>query len=206
MRRPLRLLVCIVALSASLGMTSRALAEGLSRDERARLERRETVIREQTFERGDRRYVGGITYTLLDAPVSEVAAIIDNPGSLRRVLPKTKTASVVGQTGNDALIELVQGTSMMEATYTIRMRRTANESRFWLEQSLPHGIEDAWGFFRYEPVVGPSGEERVLLTYGVLVDIGPGLVRELFETQLRAALLSVPQLVRREFAYRASLR
>ena len=206
MRRPLSLLVCTAALCASLGTTSRAWAEGLAPDERARLDRRETVVREETFERGDRRYVGGITYTLMDATVTEVAAIIDNPDSLRRVLPKTKTASVVGQTGEDALIELVQGTSMLEATYTIRMRRTANESRFWLEPSLPHGIDDAWGFFRYEPVVGPAGEARVLLTYGVLVDVGPGIVRELFETQLRAALLSVPQLVRRESALRASLR
>lgn len=201
MRRLLAALVALVALCAPAA----ARADGLSSAEIARLSRRETVIREQTLERGDRRYVGGITYTLLDAPVTEVAALIDNPESLRRVLPKTKAARVVGEDQGDSLIELVQGTSMMQATYTIRMRRSAGESRFWLEPSHPHGIDDAWGFFRYQPFVTPAGEERVLLTYGILVDVGPGVVRELFEEKLRSALLSVPQLVRREFALRSSM-
>lgn len=203
MLRWLAPLVCILALAAG---TRTARAEGLSADEQARLARHETVIREQTFARGDRRYVGGVTYTLLDAPVGEIAAILESPDALRRVLPKTKTAELVGRRGGDALIELVQGTSLVETTYTIRMRRSANESRFWLEPSLPHGIDDAWGFFRYEPVLTPTGEPRVLLTYGVLVDVGPGLVRDLFEERLRAALLSVPRLVQREFALRSSLR
>lgn len=198
MRRLLAALVAVAALAAPVT----ARADGLSSAEVARLARRETVIREQTLERGDRRYVGGITYTLLDASVTEVAALIDNPESLRRVLPKTKAARIVGDDQGDTLIELVQGTSMMQATYTIRMRRSSGESRFWLEPSHPHGIDDAWGFFRYRPFVTPAGEERVLLTYGVLVDVGPGVVRELFEEKLRSALLSVPQLVRREFALR----
>lgn len=199
-----RLLAALVAFAALVAPAA-ARADGLSDAEMARLSRRETVIREQTLERGDRRYVGGVTYTLLDAPATEVAALIDNPESLRRVLPRTKTARIVGRDQGDALIELVQGTSMMEATYTIRMRRSAGESRFWLEPSHPHGIDDAWGFFRYQPFVTPAGEERVLLTYGVLVDVGPGVVRELFEERLRSALLSVPQLVRREFALRSSM-
>src|SRR5690606_5173265 len=95
---------------------------------------------------------------------------------------------------------LAQGNALMEAEYTIRVRRTRNEARFWLDPSRPHGIDDAWGFFRYQPFVGANGEPRVLLTYGVLVDMGPGIVRELFEERVRAALLSVPQLVRREVA------
>jgi hypothetical protein len=88
----------------------------------------------------------------------------------------------------------------MEAQYTVRVRRSSHEARFWLDPTRPHGIDDAWGFFRYEPFVTPSGEEHVLLTYGVLVDVGPGIVRELFESRLRTALLSVPQLVRRQVA------
>jgi len=34
------------------------------------------------------------------------------------------------------------------------------------------------------------------LTYGILVDIGPGLVRDLFEERLREMALTVPQRVR----------
>ena len=187
-----------LALVAALASPRLAHAEPLTPSESARLSRRETVIREQTFERGDRRYVGGITYTVVDASAAEVAGVIDNVESLQRVLPRTKRARVVGVSGGDQLLELTQGNSVMEAEYTIRIRRRANEARFWLEPTRPHGIDDAWGFFRYQPFIADSGEERILLTYGVLVDVGPGIVRDLFEERLRAALLSVPQLVRRQ--------
>jgi hypothetical protein len=199
MRRFAVILTLVSALCAST--TRSARADGLTADESARLARRETVIREQTFERGDHRYVGGVTYTVMDASAGEVAAVIDNVESLRRVLPRTKTARVVGVSNGDQLLEITSGNAVMEAAYTLRIRRDRrNEVRFWLDPSKPHGIDDAWGFFRYEPFVGPSGEERVLLTYGVLVDVGPGIVRELFEERVRSALLSVPQLVRRQVA------
>jgi hypothetical protein len=198
-------LVCTVGVGAAT--SARAAESGppdrthaLSVEETARLSRRETVIREHTLERGDHRYIGGITYTVVDASSAEIGAIFDNVESLRRVLPRTKRARVVGSSDGDQLFELAQGNAVMEAEYTVRVRRGRNEARFWLDPSRPHSIDDAWGFFRYEPFVGSTGEERVLLTYGVLVDVGPGIVRELFEERVRAALLSVPQLVRRQVA------
>jgi hypothetical protein len=116
------------------------------------------------------------------------------------VLPRTRSARVVGSIGGDQLVELVQGNAVVQAEYTLRVRRAPGEARFWLEPSRPHGIDDAWGFFRYEPFITPQGEARVLLSYGVLVDVGSGIVRQLFEERVRAALLSVPELVRRQVA------
>ena len=198
MRRPLLAAIAFVCASAT---ASPARADGLRPDESARLARGETVIRAQTLERGDRRYVGGLTYTIVDASAAELAGLLEDVGALRRVLPKTKRARVVETTSDgDQLIELAQGNALVEAEYTIRVRREAGEARFWLEPSRPHAIDDAWGFFRYQPFVSATGEQRVLLTYGVLVDVGPGIVRELFEERVRAALLSVPQLVRRQVA------
>lgn len=197
-------------------------AEGLNAGEATRLKRGETVVREQTFESGDRHYVGGITYTVVDASTAELSAMLEDVGTYRRVLPRTKRARLVGVEGKDMLIELAQGNALLEAEYTLRVRPVVaaavpsiapptsgaslppregtREFRFWLDGSRPHGIDDAWGFFRLEPIPGPGGDARVLLTYGVLVDVGPGLVRDLFEERLRAALLSVPQLVRRYVA------
>jgi len=181
-------------------LEARAHAEELSPAESERLARGETVVREQTWQIGDRRYVGGFTYTVLDAPPAEVLALLDDVEAYRRVLPKTKQAKLVGTDGGDRLVELVQGNALVEAAYTIRLRKDESEVRFWLEPSRPHEIDDAWGFFRVAPFVTSSGEPRVLFTYAVLVDVGPGIVRELFEEKVRAAMLSVPQLVRRYVA------
>lgn len=189
-----------LASSAPASASASTSTDSLSGEEWARLGRHETITREQTFERGDHRYVGGLTYTVLDASAAEIAAVLDNVDSLRRVLPRTKSARVVEQSGDDRLVELVQGNSVVEAGYTLRVRRSPGEARFWLEPSRPHGIDDAWGFFRFQPFINKQGEPRVLLTYGVLVDVGPGIVREFFEERVRTALLSVPQLVRRQVA------
>jgi hypothetical protein len=158
----------------------------------ARLDRGETVVFDQTLESKGHRYVGGVTYTL-----------IDDVSAYKKVLPRTKQAKLVGMNDGDLFVELRQGNSMLETSYTIRVRREPDIQgqgtvfRFWLDRNKPHGIEDAWGYFRLEPVAeGPTGAPRVLLTYGILVDIGPGLVRDLFEEQLRAMALTVPQRVR----------
>lgn len=193
-------LAALALVTSTLGSVSVAHADRLRPEESARLDRGETVIRERTMERGERRYVGGLTYTVVDATAAEIASMLDDVDSLRRMLPRTKRARVVGERDGDQLIELVQGNALVQAAYTIRVRRSPGAVRFWLDPTRPHAIDDAWGYFRYQPFVSETGEQKVLLTYGVLVDIGPGIVRALFEERVRAAMLSVPQLVRREVA------
>lgn len=205
--RSLSRLLAVLGVLAMVSLAPAARADALSEQESIRLTRGETVIREHTWEPGrSARFVGGVTYTVVDAAPAEIGAMFDDVDAYRRVLPRTKRARFVGVEANgDRLVELVQGTSLVEATYTLRVRQDSRagarrEVRFWLEPNRPHEIDDAWGFFRMEPFTGPSGEQQVLLTYAILVDIGQGLVRELFEERVRAALLSVPQLVRRYVA------
>lgn len=195
-----RNVVAAALVLAGLCASSDARADGLSTNERTRLDNHETVARAQTLERGERRYIGGVTYTVLDAPPSEVAALLDDADALQKVLPRTKDAHYTGSIGGDRLLELTQGNALVQATYTIRIKRDPSEASFWLEPSRPHGIEDTWGFFRWQS----WGENQTLLTYGILVDVGPGIVRDFFEDRFRAALLSVPQFVRRQLAERAT--
>jgi hypothetical protein len=197
----------LVTAVVALGLFARvpaARGDVLSAAESARLMRGETVIREHTWKPGySAHYIGGVTYTVLDATAPETSAVIEDVASYRYLLPRTKRVRLVGiEPNGDRLVELVQGTTLVEATYTLRVRPSAaqREVRFWLEPSRPHEIDDAWGYFRVEPLLGASGEPRALLTYAILVDVGPGIVRDLFEERVRAALLSVPQLVRRYVA------
>ncbi len=189
-------LVAMLALAASVAISAPVRAD-LSADESARIARGETITHEQTIQRGDKRYVGGITYTVVQATAEEMDALFDDVRSYRRVLPRTKDARLIGQNGPDMFVELHQGNALVEAAYTLRIRkeRAANEVRFWLDPTKPHAIADAWGFFRYAPMAD-GDTPKVLLTYGILVDLGPGLVRDLFEERVREAMLSVPQRVR----------
>ena len=193
--------IAIVAgLGLLVGSSTAARAEGLSADETARLERGETIVREQTIDNDERHFVGGITYTIVEGTVQELTSLFEDVSAYQRLLPKTKRARLVGINGPDHFVELVQGNALLETSYTIRVRAypEIGEVRFWLDPTRPHGIDDAWGYFRgTELPDAPDGTHRALLTYGALVDLGGSLVGEMYEERLRALMLSVPQLVRR---------
>lgn len=184
--------VAIAALAAWFVASASARADGLSAAEADRLIGGGTVARPQALERGDRRYVGGVTYTIVDAPTRELAAVLDDVQGWRRFLPKTRDARQIGTAAGDALVEVTHGSALVQVTYTMRVRRDGNLVRFWMDPSRPHDIEDLWGFFRAEPFEGG----RTLVTYGILIDIGAGLLRDLFEDRVRALALTVPQRMR----------
>ncbi len=174
-------------------------------DLQIRLDRGETVTYAQTLDNDVHRYVGGVAYTTVEASASELASLFEDVGAYKQVLPRTQSARLVGVNGSDLFIELRQGNAVVHTSYTLRVRREPDGRtvRFWLDPSKPHGIADAWGFFRIQPLPSAQpGVPRVLLTYGAMVDVGPGLVRELFEERVRAAMLTVPTNVRHYAALR----
>ena len=187
---------------AAVAFPPPALAQSatpLTAPENTRLMRGETIERTQSVDRNGRHYVGGVTYTVLDATPHELDAVFDDVPSYETILPHTKSARLVARIDDDVLVELHQGNALVDATYTIRLRKDPNgrEIRFWLDGARHHDIEDAWGFFRIEPLAQVTpGVPRVLVTYGILVDVGPGIVRTLFESKIRDSMLSVPQRLR----------
>jgi hypothetical protein len=188
--RPFVFQLAIVAALVCAGGSVRA--DSLSAPEIERLYRGQTVARTQTLERGGRRYVGGVTYALLDADADDVSRLFDSVDAWRRVLPEIRSARAVGTAGDDALIEVTHGNALLQVGYTMRVHRDARSARFRLEPRRKHDIEDVWGFLRAEPL--DSG--RTLLTYGVLIDMGPGLLRDLFESRVRETALTLPDRIR----------
>jgi hypothetical protein len=167
-------------------------ADGLLPAETSRLLQGETVVRFQSLALGAKRYVGGLAYAIVDAPVDDLAPLLDDVNAWKRILPKTRSARRIGAIGGDSLVAMTHGTAFVEASYTMRVHREDNAMRFWMDRRRSHDIEDAWGFLRAEP----TADGRTLITYGVLIDMGPGLMRDLFEDSVRRLALSVPDRVR----------
>lgn len=169
-------------------------------DELGRLLAGEVIVQEDTVENQDRRYVGGVAKVVIAAPVADVAAALDDVGAYGSFLPRTRSVRWIGlsRKSGDAVVQLEQGTAMAHGHYTVRIRkeRIGQEGtgtvRFWLDPSFSHDIADARGFFRVEPMRG----NKTLLTYMILVDLGPGILRRFFEERVRRAALSTPLLVR----------
>ncbi len=180
----------VLAALALGGPTARA--DGLTAGETARLLSGDSVSREQEVVRGSRRYVGGVTYTVIDAGPAELAAILEDVGAWRRFLPRTRDVERVGAAGDDMFVRVTHGSALVRVAYTLRVHRDGAGVRFWMDPGRPHDIEDAWGFFRAEPM--PDG--RTLVTYGILIDMGAGILRDMFESRVRELALEVPDHVR----------
>jgi len=186
------LTLAAVTLGALALVASSARADGLTGRETQRLLRGESVARGQSVLVGDRKYVGGVSYVILDGAADEVARLLADVNVWKRVLPKTRSARFVGTVGRDVLLELTNGTLFLEATYTMRLRGEADGVKFWLDRARHHDVEDAWGFLRVEPMTGG----RSLVAYGVLIDVGSGVARDLFEGPVRELAMSVPDRLR----------
>lgn len=184
------LALALVSLAAPAAAVSGANA--LTPGDCDRLAHGESIVFKQALRRGDRRYVGGVAYALVDASADDLAKLLASPDGWRRVLPETRSVRWMGSDAGDRLVEMTHGTPFLHATYSLRVRRTGRLMRFWMDPTRPHDIEDVWGFVRAEPAAGG----RTLIVYGVLIDMGPGLLRDLFEDTVRDAALSVPQRVR----------
>ncbi len=190
--------------SVLLGFPGRARAEpddttAISASDQARLADGQTVTYPQRLYRHGKRYVGGVSYAVVGASVAELTALLNDMSAYTQVLPHARDAKLVGKLGGDRLVEITQGTSFVQTAYTLRMRADddSRRVRFWLDRSRPHGIDDAWGFFQVDPLPEASdGSPRVLLSYGILVDLGPGLMRDLFEARIQASMLTVPERLR----------
>lgn len=192
MRSPLlALLAVLTALALASGP---ARADGLSAREIGDLFRGQSVTRTQTLDRGGRHYVGGVTYAILDADADDVARVFDSVDAWNRVLPELRSARAVGTVGEDPLIEVMHGSVFLQVVYTMRVHRETrgNGVTFRLEHRFRHDIEDVWGSLRAEPLA----DGRTMLTYGVLIDMGPGLLRDLFEDRVRETALTIPERIR----------
>lgn len=184
---------CVLALGSAT-----ARADGLNATEANRLLRGETVARTQDLQRWHRRYVGGVTYKILDASTSDLASLLDDVSSWRRFLPKTRDVQRVGAAGEDPLVRVTHGSALVQVGYTLRVHHEGNVVRFWMDPSRAHDIEDVWGFFRAEPM----GDGRTLVTYGILIDMGDGILRDMFEPRVRELALEVPDHVQEVVAER----
>lgn len=188
-------LLASVGLAASLLVgVGAARADELSLAESARLARGATVARHVTIEHGEHRLVGGITYTVLHAAPEDLLRLFDDETAYRELLPRTKEAKIT-RDGAVRHLSMRTGNAVVDGVYTLYLQQSSpQELRFWLDPRAPHDIDDAYGYFRFEALPrGADGEPRTLLTYAIAIDIGAGIVRELFEERVRAASLALPQ-------------
>lgn len=151
------------------------------------------------LERAGQRYVGGVAYALVRAEPRQVFDVLNGLSTLSEVLPRTRSTRILDRSGNRVRVELEQGNSVVSTTFTVFFELEPPDGRFdprvvrfWLDPSQPHSIDDVWGFFR----ATRYDDSYSLVSVGALVNLGPGVIRMLFEERIQRSILRMPNRIR----------
>jgi ribosome-associated toxin RatA of RatAB toxin-antitoxin module len=194
-RTPMRPLSAIgLVLACSLGAPiahAQSASSSFSAEERARLSRGELVVRREAQQRGELRMIGGTSWQVVDAPPAEVWAAVLAVDDWTEFLPQAVESRLLrNQPGRrDVFIRHQKGP--ISASYTIRLEFMEGRqmARFRVDTSRPSAIRDGWGFF----IVQPFGEDRTMVTFGVLADVGSGMITGLARPTVHEWMMRVPE-------------
>jgi len=166
-----------------------------SREERRALEAGELVQRPMEKRRGDLRLIGGTSYQLISAPAHVVwQALLDTP-HYPRMMPEVLEARLVETKSSQRTVFMRQGREgISERTYYLKVNVDAarQEIGFQMDKDRPHDLRAAWGFYQ----VRPYGQST-LLVYGIMADIGSGLLSSMFRGTFHEWMLRTPWMMKR---------
>lgn len=174
------------ALAQHTALTQHPSHEPLTEAERNVLETGQTVVRPFRLDVSKGQYVGGVSYHLVKAPPARVMSAIEHSPNLQHMFPVTLEATEVDRGSGLKWVEFTQGKAFVTVNYTVSVETRPGEVQFWMDPVYPHDIRDVWGRLR----VTRYDADQSLITVGFALDLGPGIVRALFERHIQLGVLT----------------
>lgn len=189
----------VLAIGGLLALAASAVAQestqGFSPDERARLLAGELVARPITRREGAYHLVGGVSWQIVRAPVDEVWEVVLNTAIYPRLIPSLDEIEVIEEREDLRVVRMHHSYSVASAEYFSRVRidRDNHQIRFDLDRSRPHQLRAGRGFLSLRTHRGDT-----IVSWGVLADVGAGMVMQVFGPLLHDWMLRVPRCIRDE--------
>lgn len=186
--------IILVGFRAGSGVQAEA-DRRMSRAERAALAAGELVVRPRQEQRGAHALMGGSSWQVIDAPPAVVFQALLDTERYHRMLPQVSEARLVpGHSRRRRTVFFRHAAGPVEVSYfaNLRVWPARRELRFSLDRTRPHGLRAAFGFYTVRAFRGG----RSLLAYGVMADLGPGLLRALVRDSVHEWMLKTPMTIK----------
>jgi hypothetical protein len=179
-----------------LSATAVATGSGdFTRDEIDRLNSGRLVSRKLSERRGDLRLVGGMSWQMIEAPAGQVWAMVNDASIYPSLLPHVAEAQPAGGREGDNRLWIRHDFGVADASYTVRFDSDPHKRilRFRLDRSRPGSLRAGWG----EIQVAPLGDNRSIVYWGVMADIGSGGIRSIMRDTVQKAMLDIPRRLKK---------
>jgi len=188
----------LLSLSAALALRSSVAlgqSDAFTAEERRRLVAGELVRRDMTRTDRGARLFGGSSWQRVDAPLERVWAVVREPSRYPRLIPSLETVRVVARRGDEHVLRMHHAFGVGSADYFMRMTidDATHTIRFALDESRPRDVQAGRGFVSLTPYRGGT-----IVAWGMLADVGGGMLQQVFGPFLNEWLLKPPRCVRDE--------
>jgi hypothetical protein len=184
---------CAAALLAGSVAGAQGSGEAFTDAERQRLRAGELVVRNVSRREGRYRMVGGTSWQRVHAPLEQVWETLQDTSAYPRLIPALDRAVLVRDDDDTRLLHMRHSYSFATASYFARVTIDAERyhMRFDLDRSRPHDLRAGRGFISLSPYRGDT-----IVSWGVLADVGGGVMMEVVGPLLDDWMLAVPRCVR----------
>lgn len=171
-------------------------ADGFTAAEARRLAAGELVQRRTTRRRGQYHLIGGNAWQVVDQPAEVTWRALCDIGAYTHLLPATERAQIVWHRPGQRVVRIRHALGLIRVQYHLRMTydHERRDVAFRLDRQRPNDLRAAWGFLNVRPYQDRAN--RSLVSYGVMMDPGGGLLGGVLRGQIHDWLLRVPQTVR----------
>lgn len=195
--------VC-AALAASAAAAQAGVAASFTSKEKLELRHGKLVARPTEERRGNLELIGGMSWRVVDVPVDVVRKVLLDPASYEHLLPGVSSFKQVSDGGLFKTVRICHKKGAVEGCYyaNIRFADGGKDVFFQLDPNHENDLRAGWGFLR----VTPYGDHDTLVAWGVMADMGHGILAGLMRPQVREWMLKVPSVMKKylEHHYRDS--
>lgn len=184
-----------LALVSAPVTAQQAQGEGFTADERRRLMAGELVTRRQSQRRGQLHLIGGNAWQVVDQPVDVAWRALADADSYQRMLPATERATVISHNPGERVVRFRHAVGFMHASYHMRMRydHERRDISFSLDTQRPNDLRAGWGFLGVSTF--EDDPSRSLISWGVMADVGGGMIGGMLRGEVHEWLLRVPETI-----------
>jgi ribosome-associated toxin RatA of RatAB toxin-antitoxin module len=183
-------LVCVVTVTFAAPSRSFSSNDPLTDEDKKLLMAGELVTKEKNEQRGSLKLIGGQSWQIINVPVDVAWQALTDLPRYKRFIPLATESKVRHEAGNEADLAMRQQWGPIDVRYVFQttLDPDRNSVVFRVDHSQAHDIRAGWGFIR----VRRFKEDRTLVSFGALVDIGDGVFVSIIRPAVRRDLLRIP--------------